>query len=509
MFGGAGRRGSRGASILLVVLSACAGDHGDPEPVTPTGPFSWKAQKSLFPRNSRDASEFGQSVAMSGDTLAVGALSMTEGDVSQGSVQVFVRSGQTWAHEASLTAVDGPKSDYFGISVAVSGDTIVVGAPNDEVKGIYSGSAYVFVRSGETWGQQQKLFPDEEGASFADFGRAVAISGDTIVVGARQLDNEKEGAAYVFVRSGETWTKHRDKLIDPHGSKGNQLGWSVAVSGDTALVGSLWDREHSADAGAALVFVRSGETWDLEQKLYAPDGVAKGRFGFSVALSGTTAVVTSLNDYPGAPPASGSAHVFERSGTTWSPVQKLVANDTPFSDYFGKSAALAGDRLVVSAPEDHDDHGAESGSVHVFARSGQTWTREAKLVHPSGPTADGFGVSVAVSGNVITVGVPADDAVGKGAGAAYVFKGRQDDGKPCRDAGDCISGFCADDVCCESACQEAGAACSAEKKGWGADGVCDPIETSYYGCHAAPGAPPVPLVVVALAALAARARRRR
>lgn len=537
-----------GAAVLLAVLGGCATDHGDPEPVAAAAaPLSWKAQQALLPQDGHSPASFGHSVAMSGDTLAVAAPFAVAYDGGWGTIDVFVRSGQSWTKEAHLAAGEGAKNESFGMSVAASGDTIVAGAPGDDVNGVFSGSAYVFVRSGQTWKLQKKLLP-YDGAPNADFGRSVAISGDTVVVGARYLQGEGKGSAYVFVRSDQTWIQQA-KLVDDDGAEGDLMGFSVAVSGDTAVVGAIRNSDKAVDAGAACVFVRSGQTWALQQKLYAPDGAAGDRFGYSVALSGSTAVVTSIDDDGAGPAWSGSAYVFARSGVTWSLEQKLVADDAGAGDNFGWSAALSGNTLVVGAPNDRDEDGLDSGSAYVFARSGQTWAKEDKLLHPAGPSTDFFGGSVGVSENIITVGVPYDDVVGPDSGAAYIFVGRQDDGKPCSDAGECASGFCADDVCCESACDEAGEACSAEKKGSGADGVCGPIqgvggtgggggagstggggsatgggggssgsttggaaqpETSYYGCQAAPGSRPAHLVVVVtLAALAARARRRR
>ena len=211
-------------------------------------PLFWGGQKKLTASDGAATDSFGNSVALSGDTALVGALG---GDVGafadQGSAYVFVRSGATWTQQQKLVASDGAYSDQFGVSVALSGDTALVGAPSDQV-GVNAdqGSAYVFVRSGTIWAEQQKLTASD-GAADDLFGIAVTLSGDTALVGAHSDDvgaNANQGSAYVFVRSGATWTQQQ-KLVASDGAYVDQFGVSVALSGDTALVGA-----HSDDVGA-------------------------------------------------------------------------------------------------------------------------------------------------------------------------------------------------------------------------------------------------------------------
>jgi hypothetical protein len=239
-------------------------------------------------------------------------------------------SGFAGAPESKLTAGDGAAYDAFGGSVAINGDTAIVGACYDDV-GANSdqGSAYVFVRSGTAWTQQAQLTAGD-GAAGDHFGKSVAISGDTAIVGADDADvgaNIDQGSAYVFVRSGTAWTQQA-QLTAGDGAAGDLFGASVAISGDTAIVGAYDDDVGAnSDQGSAYVFVRSGTTWTQQAQLTAGDGAAGDAFGKSVAISGDTAIVGAGYDDVGANSDQGSAYVFVRSGTAWSQQAKLTAGD--------------------------------------------------------------------------------------------------------------------------------------------------------------------------------------
>jgi hypothetical protein len=313
----------------------------------------------------------------------------------------------TWSEQQKLTASDEAWNDDFGTSVALSGDTAVVGAPFDDDAGSASGSAYVFVRSGTRWSQQQKLTASDA-APNDDFGLAVAVSGDTAVVGAIGDDDagRDSGAAYVFVRSGTRW-RQQQKLTASDAASSDLFGNSVAVSGDTAVVGARGDDDAGGvNSGAAYVFVRSGTRWSQQQKLTASDAAPNDDFGLAVALSGDTAVVGAENN---------SAYVFVRSGTRWSEQQKLTASDAAAGagGFFGNSVAVSGDTAVVGAYADVDA-GGDSGAAYVFVRSGTRWSEQQKLTASDAAAGIRFGNSVAVSGDTAVVGAYADDS-------AYVF----------------------------------------------------------------------------------------
>src|SRR5262249_14066802 len=270
----------------------------------------------------------------------------------------FVRSGATWSLQQKLPVNLGGFGDDIGHSVAISGDTVVVGAPfdfvNPNAKGP-EGSVHVFVRNGVTWTDQQKVLAIGA-VGGEEFGDSVAISGDTLVVGASKDgagQNVNQGAAFVFTRSGATWTQQK-KLTAADGAAGDFFGRSVAISGDTALVGAPFAKiGMNQSQGAAYAFTRSltasGVTWTQQQKLTANDGAANDSFGSSVAISGDTAVVGAEIASIGSSVFQGSAYAFTRSfigsGAAWTQLQRITALDGAAADRFGHSVAISGDTV--------------------------------------------------------------------------------------------------------------------------------------------------------------------
>jgi hypothetical protein len=354
----------------------------------------------------------GFDVAVWGDTAIAGAY----GEASnKGSAYVFVRNGAEWTQQQELAASDGVAGDLFGCSVAIAGDTAVVGARYDDL-GLSSdaGSAYVFVRNGAAWTQQQQLVAPG-GTSADEFGSAVAISGDTVVVGAPM--SAQGGSAYVFVRSGTAWTFQK-KLVAADASAGAFLGNAVAVLGDTAIAGAPGDATAGPETGAAYVFQRTGTAWGQEAKLTASDGTASDALGLEVALSGDTAIA-------GAPFAggAGAAYVFTRQGSTWTEEERLAASDgQPFDD-FGAAVAVAGDVALVGALFDAHAGGFQAGSAYLFARSGSTWTEELKLTASDAAAQDWFGASCALDGDTAVIAASSDIVAGAlDAGSACAFR---------------------------------------------------------------------------------------
>ena len=303
-----------------------------------------------------------------------------------------VRTGQaealrtaTWSLQAKLTADD--RSVGYNSALAVSGDTAVAGP-------------YVFVRSGTTWSLQATL---TAAGSDARFGSAVALSGDTAVIGDYDKNNGRTtGAAYVFVRSGTTWSLQAP-LIAFDGGIDDQFGWSVAVSGDTAVVGANFYRGYT---GAAYVFVRRSTTWSLQAQLAAADGRQGDSLGWSVAVSGTTALAGAVNAHH-----TGAAYVFVRRSTTWS--QQAELTSTAGYGFAGHAVALSGDTAVLGA----DANTSNTGAAYVFVRGGTAWSLQATLT-AAGQTSDGFGLAVAVSGDTAVIGA---QGTHNNFGAAYVF----------------------------------------------------------------------------------------
>ena len=289
--------------------------------------------------------------------------------------------------QAQLTAPDGGAGDYCGSDVAISGDTALVSAPRHRVGGnAMQGSVYVFVRSGTTWSLQAQLTA-ADGAGYDEFGTSVALFGDTALVGAYSDDvgvNVDQGSAYVFVRTGTTWSQQA-KLAASDGAAADSFGFSVALSRDTALVGAhRADVGSHADQGAAYVFVRSGTTWSQEARLTAADGDAGDGFGCRVAADHERALVGAYRDLVNLHDSQGSAYVFVRSGTTWSQEAKLTASDGAVFDWFGTAVALSGDTALVGAVWHTVGANYRQGSAYVFLHSGLGWSEQQELTVSDG-----------------------------------------------------------------------------------------------------------------------------
>jgi hypothetical protein len=382
-------------------------------------------QKTLATDGAGDA-EFGVSVALDGDTLVVGArLDSVGGNQQQGSAYVFTRSGGAWTLQQKLTASDGEENDLFGSSLALSGNTLVVGAPQDYGAFTNQGSVYIFTRSGAVWTQQQKLTAGY-GWTYDFFGEAVAISGDTVVVGVRYDDigadvNENKGSAYVFTRSGGVWTQQQ-QLTASDGANEDFFGNSVAVDGDTVVVGAHHDNIGSdVNRGSVYIFTRSGDFWTLQKKLLASNGGYFDMFGSSVAISGDTLVAGAENKI-NIDARHGTVYVFARSGAVWTEQQKLTAGDGGGTDHFGHSVGLSGDTLVVGALYDNIGSNTKQGSAYVFTRSGGVWAEQQKLVASDGAAQDYFGLAVAIDADTVVAGAPRDDIdANSDQGSVYVF----------------------------------------------------------------------------------------
>ena len=367
----------------------------------------------LLASDGFDYDAFGESVAVDSDTIVIGAHGDDDLGSRSGSAYVFVRDGTNWTEQAKLTASDGVTDDFFGRSVAVDGDTVVVGANGDDDQGSRSGSAYVFVRDGTNWTEQAKLTASD-GAADDWFGYSVAVDGDTVVIGAYG-DDAISGSAYVFVRDGTLWVEQA-KLTASDGVFPDAFGRSVAVAGDTIFIGAYGT---NAKSGSVYVFVRDSTSWIEQTKLMASDGVADDYFGISVASDGDTVVIGALGA-SGADFRSGSAYVFVRDSTSWIEQTKLTASDGVVYDHFGESVAVDDDTVVIGAYSTND-LGSSSGSAYVFVRDGTSWIEQTKLMASDGVADDYFGRSVAVDGNIVVIGANGDDDQGSYSGSTYVY----------------------------------------------------------------------------------------
>lgn len=391
---------------------------GEPEP--PIEVPDWSLAPTEFKINSADGvsgDEFGRSVQISlnGSTSIIGA---PKDDSSRGSAYIFIHNGTIWVEQSKLVASDGAAGDSFGYSVSISndGNTAVIGAYQDDTT---LGSAYVFVRTGSTWTQQAKLLA-LDGVAGDAFGFSVAISsdGNTAVIASYQ-DDSSRGSAYIFTRSGPTWTQQA-KLVAADGAAGDGFGHSVAITNDGNMVaiGAMNDDITTTDQGSVYVFTRSGSTWTQQARLSASDPVNTGLFGKSVALNsdGSTLLVGSYysNSF------KGSAYVFTRSGSTWTQQAKLTAPDGLSDDYYGYSVALSSNGDIAVVGSSRDDNALEdSGSAYVYTRTDSTWTQVRKLSPAVTIVESYFGASSSInsSGNKILVG-----GYKRATGNAYIYE---------------------------------------------------------------------------------------
>jgi hypothetical protein len=367
--------------------------------------------------------QVGETAALSGDFAVLGAPFHDAVGANSGAAYVFRRvGGVSWASVQRLTPHDLAPGDYFGDAVAVSGNTVLVGSPFDDDLSDASGSAYVFEWNGSSWVQAQKLLASD-GSALDLFGSAVAIGGDLAVVGAYEDDDPYFGAgsAYVFRRTAGTWIETA-KLKASDSAVDDRFGWAVATDGVRVIVGA---RDHDAggeDGGAAYIYEEWSGQW-LQRKLTANDGAAFHSFGTSVAIQGNRALVGSVRA-TGSASFSGAAYVFDRlpSGT-WIQTAKLSAPGQLPNDQFGWSVALDGDRAIVGARL-HDAPGAlDSGAAYFFERDNSgTWKFISKFTSPVPAAGNTFGSGVALDGDTALVSSRLDDnSEGVNAGAAETF----------------------------------------------------------------------------------------
>ena len=355
-----------------------------------------------------------------------------------------------WKQQAYLKGGDSPsESDFFGTGVAISGDTIVVGAMRGNLFNPLdvsnrNGTAYVFVRNGETWTQQQQLTASDAAPSDV-FGFSVALQKDTLVIGAPEESSvaNQSGAAYVFTRDGTSWTQSA-KLKPKNPVEASLFGCAVALDNDTLIVGA---GDHNGRGTRRLrrpcscgKAIHGSE----QQRLAAAKPSAQGTFGYSVALRGDRIAVGSPRaDIVSSP--SGEVYLFERTGQTWTQSGVLAAPVPRASDYFGARVALTDTALLVGSNGESSGarglngdasrtDGAGSGAAYLYARQGESWTESAYIKSENSDKTDDFGFYVALSDSTVVVsaiweasatqginGNAGDNSASK-SGAVYVFR---------------------------------------------------------------------------------------
>ena len=436
-----GSRSEQGSAYLY-------GRNYDPSaPGTPLA-NNWGLIKKLTASDGGSSDTFGFSLSIWGDTLLVGGIWDAD---ARGSVWVFTRNriaADSWGQEKKVTASDGTGGDEFGRSVALWGDTAVIGARGDDIgSNADQGSAYVFACPC-TPGSEFKKEIASDGAADDKFSVAVAIYGDTLVVGAfwdHVGTIADQGSAYVFERNydpanpgtplADNWGEVK-KLTASDGATDDRFGYSVAIWGDIVVVGCPLDNTGAvSDHGSAYLFARNqggANNWGQVKKLTASDGAATDRFGYSVAICEDLVVVGAYWDDVAGQTDQGSAYLFARNqggADNWGQVKQLTASDGVTDDKFGVSVAIYGDTIVVGAFWDHVGANADQGSAYVFARNQggvNNWGQVKRITASDGAASDNFGYSMALCGDTVVVGSPLDNTGTVGDhGSAYLFARNQ------------------------------------------------------------------------------------
>lgn len=355
---------------------------GDRDPANPgAGDFAWSVSINRVGQRG------------SADYALVGAPQNDAAGAKSGSAYIYARSGKNWKQQVKLIAGDGGAGDSFGYAVSIGGTTAVVGAPKDDDDGSNSGSAYVFVRDGNSWTQHSKLVPQNVGKSSA-FGESVLIVEDTVIVGApghTHGDTRFAGAVYIYMREGEAWLQ-KAKLTADDASASDQFGNSLALSGNTLLIGApLRDTQAGKDAGVVYVFSRHGDTWKQDAKLEAKSTRKNDHFGTSVATTGKIAIVGS-NVHEENALASGAAYSFVNVDGVWEEKEKVVPEDAGLNTRFGTWVAMSVNTVVVSAgAAPHNVAARSTGTAAYVYSSVEDFGTPPFAVQPFGLTVTTLG----------------------------------------------------------------------------------------------------------------------
>ena len=325
--------------------------------------------------------------------------------------------------EQEVSANESPAGNQFGYSVALSGNTALIGAwSEDDAKG----AAYFYTKSGQTWVESQRIQLSHP-SLFDDFGANVALEGDTAVVsaaGSSIYHHNNAGAVYVYNLARESWVQ-RQVLTAPGAPRFGYFGLSLALKGDYLAVG---DPSATVDGkffqGAVFVFVRSDGVWTFRQEITAADGVAYDRFGGTVAVSADGTIFADSEAPVNGVSGAGTVYVFTLEGDTWTETQKLTASDPEDNAYFG-SAIACGDSAIFVGAFGATVNGYEgAGKVYVFTNNGGSFTEIQQVMAPEPKAFSSFGGSIAISGSTLAISAPAMELEGQaGRGATYIFRG--------------------------------------------------------------------------------------
>ena len=371
-------------------------------------------QTKLTASDAAANDRFGNSVSVHDDLVAVSAIYNDDNGSNSGSAYVYEKVNGVWT-ETKLTASDASAGDQFGFSVSVHDDLVAVGARYNDDNGSNSGSAYVYEKVNGVWTETKLTASD---ASAGDqFGFSVSVYDDLVAVGARYNDDNgsNSGSAYVYEKVNGVWTE--TKLTASDAAANDWFGHSVSVYDDLVAVGAIYNDDGGSNSGSAYVYEKVNGVW-TETKLTASDASAGDQFGFSVSVyDDLVAVSAVLNDDGGY--NSGSAYVYEKVNGVWTET-KLTASDASAGDQFGFSVSVYDD-LVAVGTRYNDDNGSNSGSAYVYEKVNGVWT-ETKLTASDAAANDWFGYSVSVYDNLVAVGAVLNDDNGSASGSAYVYE---------------------------------------------------------------------------------------
>ncbi len=364
-----------------------------------------RGQQVLTAAGLQSDDRFGWATALSGDVLVSGAYERDVGPGSdQGAAVVFRRTAGAWSREAELSDPSGSANDWFGRAVAVDGDVVAVGAPRRGP--LAEGAVLVFRWDGSSWVQEAELFAETPAAS-DQFGSSVHLAGDVLAVGAPNYNSGvAPGSVTVFRWDGAAWVLEQT-LVSSDGQAGDALGAAVAVGLDLITATAPGDDVAGASIeGSVREFVWNGGSWVEGQTLVVPTGGdTSGSIGNALDLSDDTLVVGQLNDHLPGEFHRGAAHVFRHDGSTWSWIQKLTSCHSTAEEDFGTSVAVDGDRLLVGEPYDTSVGVTWDGTATLFTRSGPTWV-QGEVLCPDDPASENFGRSIALDGDTVAVGAP-------------------------------------------------------------------------------------------------------
>ena len=374
-----------------------------------TGAWAQCELAKLLASDGQTYDEFGYSSALENDVLIIGALQIGE---SYGKAYVFRHDGEAWSEEAVLVSSVPEHVEGFGRSVAVNGNVVVVGAPYSTPAGAVSGLAFVFRRDDGIWSEEARLAPS--GASVGDFfGCSVAVHGDSVLIGAEGYGDDDAGVVFVFTWDGAAWTEQA--RIQPSDATPNDaFGGAVVFDGERAVVGARYSDGLEQKSGSVYVFHRDGPDWVQDSKLLASDGESGALFGCALALEGDALVAGAFRDID----ESGSAYLFRFADEAWTEEAKLRADDCHWGDEFGSAVALSGATAVIGARDDSHGYVSFWGSVYVFQFTGRGWSQVAKLIGSDGRC---LGYSVALNEDTVFGGAIGADGVEESCGAVYLF----------------------------------------------------------------------------------------